>query len=56
MLLKAKVSEQEEEQEKLHLCLTGFYLRKPVIQVILFTGNFNKKEFVLSYLKQHSQD
>ena len=31
MLLKAKVSEQqEEEQEMLHLCLTGFYLRKPV--------------------------
>ena len=31
MLLKAKVSqEQQEEEEMLHLCLTGFYLWKPV--------------------------
>ena len=31
MLLKAKVSqEQEQQQEMLHLCLTGFSLQKPV--------------------------
>ena len=32
MPLIAKVSQEEEEQqeEMLHLCLTGFYLRKPV--------------------------
>ena len=27
--------EQEQEQEMLHLCLTGFYLRKPVKTLIL---------------------
>ena len=30
MLLLDKLSEQQEEEEMLPLCLTGFYLRKPV--------------------------
>ena len=29
-LSKANVSQQQQEEEMLHLCLTGFYLRKPV--------------------------
>ena len=32
--VKAKVS-QQQQQEMLHLCLTGFYLRKPVKMLIL---------------------
>ena len=27
--------EQEQEQEMLHLCLTGFYLRKPVKTMVI---------------------
>ena len=30
MLYLDKVSEQQQQEEKLPLCLTGFYLRKPV--------------------------